>query len=219
MQTIETCENFEKFLSLPEEKRERVIKAAMKEFRQGYKKASTDNIVREAGISKGLLFHYFGTKERLYNFLIDYAIDMVMEEFLSLVNVVQTDILESVWQMTLLKQELSLRFPDIFDFITSVYVDTGAKSEGVSNSLSKFKAIQSKVLSDIYANADTSLFRDDVDPAVAMKIITWSLQGYSQSKVNIASGEKLGEVAREQYDVFLEEFQEILNTLRKCFYA
>jgi len=48
----------EKFLKLDDEKKDRILNAAMKEFRYGYVKASTDIIVKEAGISKGLLFHY-----------------------------------------------------------------------------------------------------------------------------------------------------------------
>jgi len=215
---IENCENFQKFLSLPEEKRERVINAAMKEFLVGYKKASTDNIVREAGISKGLLFHYFGTKERLYNFLIDYSIAIMQREFVSLVNVVQTDILESVWQLSLLKQDLSVKFPDIFDFITSVYVDTSAKNESTVDNLAKFKAIQSKAITDIYAHADYSLFREDVDPGMVIKVITWTLQGYAQSKTSGAPGQSLGATARENYEQYLEEFQAILDILKKCFY-
>jgi len=217
-QKIETCENFQKFLDLPEEKRERIINAAMKEFLAGYKKASTDNIVREAGISKGLLFHYFSTKERLYSFLVDYSIDVVQQEYLDLINVIQSDILESIWQLSLLKQDLSTHFPDIFDFITSAYVDTSAKNESVAANLAKFNTIHAKITADVYAHADVSLFRDDIDPALAMQVISWALQGYGQSKTGIAPAESLGKTARESYELFLEEFQQILNMLRKCFY-
>jgi len=215
---ITNCENFQKFLNLPEEKRERIINSAMKEFLSGYRNASTDNIVREAGISKGLLFHYFGTKERLYNFLIDYSIGILQREYVGLVNVMQTDILESVWQLSLLKRDLLNQFPDIFDFMTSVYVGTGVKNENTISNLAKFQAIQSKVMADVYAHADYSLFRDDISPEMAVKVITWTLQGYTQSKTGIAPGDKLGQTARENYDHYLEEFQQILNTLRKCLY-
>jgi len=214
----QTCENFQKFLALPEEKRERVINAAMKEFLVGYKKASTDNIVREAGISKGLLFHYFGTKERLYNFLIDYSIDIMQREYIDLINILQPDILESVWQLSLLKQDLSNKFPDIFDFMISAFVDASAKNESTLANLARFNAIQGKIMADVYAHADMSLFRDDIDPKTAMEIISWTIYGYGQSKANIAPGESIGQTARENYDRFLEEFQQILNTLRKCFY-
>ena len=217
-QKIENCENFQKFLALPEEKRERIINAAMKEFLMGYKNASTDNIVREAGISKGLLFHYFGTKERLYGFLIDYSIEIIQREYIDLINIIQPDILESIWQLSLLKRDLSMQFPVIFDFMTSAYLDTSAKNQNTSANLTKFNAVHAKVTTDVYAHADMSLFRDDIDSALAIQVIYWSLQGYGQSKVGIAPAEKLGETARENYDLFLEEFQQILSMLRKCFY-
>ena len=53
----------EKFFALPEEKRRRIVNAAMEAFgKNEYKRASTDDIAARAGISKGLLFHYFGSK-------------------------------------------------------------------------------------------------------------------------------------------------------------
>ena len=48
----------EKFFDLNREKQDRMINAALCVFAQnGYRHASTDTIVKEAGISKGLLFH------------------------------------------------------------------------------------------------------------------------------------------------------------------
>ena len=53
----------EKFFDLKKEKQDRMINAALKAFAlSGYRHASTDDIVREAAISKGLLFHYFESK-------------------------------------------------------------------------------------------------------------------------------------------------------------
>ena len=44
------------------EKREQIIRAAMKNF----SKTVMDEIVADAGVSKGLVFHYFGSKKALY---------------------------------------------------------------------------------------------------------------------------------------------------------
>lgn len=209
---------FQKFYALPAEKQERIINAAMQEFLIGYKKASTDNIVREAGISKGILFHYFGTKENLYSFLIEYAIELVVQEYIGLINVTQTDILESIWQFSLLKKDLAMRFPVVFDFMVSVYVDPSPKSEDASKSLAKVMQTQAKIQQDVYANADLSLFRDEINPATAIQIIQLTLQGYSQAKISAAPGQSLGHLSRENYDSFLEEFQEMLNVFRMCFY-
>ena len=207
----------EKFLTLDEEKRERILSAAMTEFLNGYKKASTDNIVREAGISKGLLFHYFGTKEKLYNFTIDYAIDTVKKEYLDLVNIHQPDILDSIWQSSLLKKDLSQRFPAIFDFLTKAYVEEKTENGMVEGNLARFTSMSSSVIEGIYAHADTSLFRDDIDKQAAMNIIGWAMSGYAHAKV-MEAGDNPGASARENYDKYLEEFQTILAVLRQCFY-
>lgn len=50
----------DKFFDLKQEKQDRMINASLKIFsRGGYRHASTDEIVKEAGISKGLPFSLF----------------------------------------------------------------------------------------------------------------------------------------------------------------
>ena len=50
----------EKFFDLKKEKQDRMINAALRVFAiEGYQHGSTDDIVRDASVSKGLLFHYF----------------------------------------------------------------------------------------------------------------------------------------------------------------
>ncbi|OKY75521.1 MAG: hypothetical protein BM485_07230 [Desulfobulbaceae bacterium DB1] len=60
------------FNNLPFEKQEKIVDAAVGEFaRQGYRKASINTIVREAGIAKGSLYQYFANKEMLFFFVFD----------------------------------------------------------------------------------------------------------------------------------------------------
>ena len=57
------------------EKREELINAALIEFGDnGYEQASLNNILREAGISKGTFYYHFKNKEELYFYLIDILI-------------------------------------------------------------------------------------------------------------------------------------------------
>ena len=47
-----------------EEKKQKIYQAALEEFvEHGYQNASTNRITQRAGISKGLLFHYFKNKK------------------------------------------------------------------------------------------------------------------------------------------------------------
>jgi AcrR family transcriptional regulator len=65
----------EKFFDLSKEKQDRIINAVLKIFTlEGYSHAATDDMVKEAGISKGLLFHYFGTKLGAYRFVCSYVL-------------------------------------------------------------------------------------------------------------------------------------------------
>ncbi len=82
----------EKFFDLKKEKQDRMINAALKVFgMRGYQLASTDDIVREAGISKGLLFHYFGSKLGLYSFVYDYSVRFMSLELKAAVDDNETD--------------------------------------------------------------------------------------------------------------------------------
>lgn len=77
----------EKFFDLKKEKQDRMLNAALKFFAEnGFYRASTDEMVREAGVSKGLLFHYFESKAGLYEFVYDYSVKYLIMEMTSTVN-------------------------------------------------------------------------------------------------------------------------------------
>lgn len=53
-------------------KKQEIIAACLREFSEhGYDKASTNSICEAAGVSKGLLFHYFGSKKKIFLFLVE----------------------------------------------------------------------------------------------------------------------------------------------------
>lgn len=67
---------FEAFEKLSADKKELILSAGMKEFSQKpYKEASTDSITKACGISKGLLFHYFGSKKAFYFYCLESAME------------------------------------------------------------------------------------------------------------------------------------------------
>jgi len=201
----------EKVCAIEDGKRNRIINAALVEFLGGYKKASTDNIVRNAGISKGLLFHYFGSKKGLYDYLIEYAVDIVRREFIAMINPQQRDVLEAIWQISLLKQDLSQQHPAIFDFLTSVYLDSNEPT--AKPHLDEFVQIHSAIVAQVLSNADHSLFRDDVEPKRAISVIMWSLDGWANSlKLQPDGG------FSDNYQDYLDECQKYLDMFRQVFY-
>lgn len=69
----------ESFSKCPPDKAAAIVKAGIQEFSQRtYTDANTDNITQTAGISKGLLFHYFRSKKEFYLFCLGVALDRLM---------------------------------------------------------------------------------------------------------------------------------------------
>jgi len=70
------------FQKLNPVKREKIIQSAISEFAvNGYRKASVNNIVRNAGISKGSLFQYFASKTRLFSVTVS-ASSLLVKDYL-----------------------------------------------------------------------------------------------------------------------------------------
>lgn len=64
------------FFNLPEDKKERILNAAIDEFEEyGYQKASINRIVQRASIAKGSFYQYFGDKQDLFKFIMKEAVE------------------------------------------------------------------------------------------------------------------------------------------------
>ncbi len=67
--------SIEAFERLVEEKKAAIITAGVREFaKKSFSDASTDVITAGCGISKGLLFHYFGSKRAFYLYCLETAL-------------------------------------------------------------------------------------------------------------------------------------------------
>ena len=65
----------------PTDKLDAVLQAGLDEFsRRSFADANTETITQAAGISKGLLFHYFGSKKAFYLFCLQTALERLMAE-------------------------------------------------------------------------------------------------------------------------------------------
>ena len=108
----------EKFFDLKKEKQDRMINAALKIFAlQGYSHGSTDDIVREAAISKGLLFHYFGSKLGTYRFVYDYSVRYMNLELRSNVNTDEKDLFAVMKQIEYARMRAMKGYPYMQQFL------------------------------------------------------------------------------------------------------
>lgn len=169
----------EKFYDLKKEKQDRIINAALKVFAlNGYKHASTDDIIAEAGISKGLLFHYFGSKLGLYAFLFDYSSHYAVVELRSGVSRHEKDYFEIQTRIAAAEAALEAQFPYITLFLDSILRETCAEAvEAVSDSRTMVAACYEELLS----GADLSSFQSADEVEKLTQIISYTKQGLLRS--------------------------------------
>jgi TetR/AcrR family transcriptional regulator len=205
---------FDKFFKLEKEKQDRILNAAIKEFAQkGYDNASTNEIVKEAEISKGLLFHYFGNKKKMFFFLFNHGIEIVTEEFYKKVDLTETDFFARIRQSVLIKMELLNIYPDIFKFIEKAYLEDSKEVKGELDK--KIKELNEINIGKVYDCIDFSKFRDDMDVTKVLKIITWTFEKMSDEELYKA---KLLPGYQIDYQKIQAELEEYLEILTKCFY-
>ena len=90
----------DKFFDLAREKQDRMINGAVEVFaKNGYKHASTDDMVKTVGVSKGLWFHYFGSKEGIYVFVYDYCVKYMLLELSTIVDEKETNYFDLIGRL------------------------------------------------------------------------------------------------------------------------
>ena len=115
----------EKFFDLAREKQDRMINGAVEVFaKNGYKHASTDDMVKAVGVSKGLWFHYFGSKEGIYIFVYDYCVKYMLLELSTIVDENEKDYFELMKQIAMTKTKVGKNYPYLTIFLEEAALET-----------------------------------------------------------------------------------------------
>lgn len=198
-------------MNMGAEKRDRIINSALMEFsKNGFKKASTNKIVVEAGISKGLLFHYFINKKGLYDHLEKFSIETVMKNITDKLNWDESDFFERVKQIVLIKIQVTAQYPYIYDFMIKTYENMTA------DDIFEYREnLSPGLLQKVYTyNIDYSKFKDSMDIKKVTQIIQWSLEGYGKDFYD-----KLQKTKEPiNYEELIEDFEKLICILKEAFY-
>ena len=196
-----------KFFDLKKEKQDRMINAALKVFAlQGYRHASTDDIVKEAAISKGLLFHYFGSKLGVYDFIYDYSVRYMNLELKSNVDPKEKDLFVLLKQTEAAHMHAMRGYPYMQQFLNR------SMSEDVSEAL---LAIEGKrnVLVDTYnainEQMDFSTLPAGTDGVKLRKMLDFTIKGLMTERFQDASF---------QPDMLYEEICSYLDMIKQLIY-
>ena len=194
----------ERFWELKKEKQDRMINSALKVFSQyGYRHASTDEIVKGAGISKGLLFHYFQSKIGLYSFLYDYATRFVTLELTHYVEKNENGYFQLFTQILTSKANSMAQYPYIFLFLKKADDETDAEALAeIAERRDKYR----RLMEALRDRADITVFAPDLDYQKIGDVLEYTVDGLIVKNVT-AEGFRS--------DLFLEEAMDYVDLIRK----
>ncbi len=208
----------ERFKNIDPEKRDKIINAALTEFAQnGFEKASTNEIVKNAGISRGLLYHYFKDKEELYEVLTRYAIETFVGKINSSIDWDEPDIFERFKQIAFVKIEVSRVYPKLFNFIVNLFLKENnvQTMEDAYAFYDKLGINIQELFTNVYQKGiDYSKFKDQEKIGINMNIIRWTIEKWAE-EIMQKSG---GNFTSDDMQIFGEQIDEYINALKKAFY-
>ncbi|MFD1737860.1 TetR/AcrR family transcriptional regulator [Bacillus salitolerans] len=199
-----------KFLNLDIEKQDRIINAAIKEFaKKGYKNASTNEIVKEAEISKGLLFHYFKNKKDLFIFLYDLSIELVLDKIFEELDWEDKDIFNRYRQIARLKMQVFKRYPEMFNFMKVIFTEDSIeiKDEIEHKNQEFMNGSYQKMFGDI----DFSKFKAGIDIPKALGIISWTMEGFAYKQQERVLQASLDDIDLDEVFMQMDEYLELLK--------
>lgn len=159
------------------EKHTLILNAAAALFaKYGYKKTTVDEIVAEAGISKGLFYHYYQNKKQLYLYIYDTYTAALSESVERDIDLSNTDFFDRLKQISHLRIAFINQYPDLWNFLYTAYYEQ--HPDVAVEIKDKNRQLVQKSYGGVAADIDWSKLKKGVSPDIAIAAITWLAEGF-----------------------------------------
>lgn len=201
--------NTERFecIDLQNKKILKIVNSGFKVFaKNNFEKASTNLIVEDAGISRGLLYHYFQNKKELFEFLLYFSGKQILNNMLTQVDWSNQDFLIRIRQALVSKIETLEKFPYLYEFCNKY-------ARSYSDELTE------KIIPDIShrlfeENLEFSQLRSDVDIELMKNTVLHTL-----SRITTEIFKEGSEISgRKKFQMAVIEIDKYLKFFRCVFY-
>ena len=207
---------YKNFENLNQDKKKIILDACIHEFAErGYEKASTNSMIKEAGISKGILFHYFGNKKRLFLYIVDYGIKIIIKEYNKYPLTETGDIFKRLVELGVLKLKLHHVFPEISKILLEALVNS---PEDLRIEVErKYSLISKEYMPVVFQAIDDSKFRKGVDTTKAIQILMLFLQALGDKYLMDYQGKEQNLL--QDMDKIMDEYYEYMEILKYGMYS
>lgn len=200
-----------KVTELSEERREQIIVVALQEFAEkGYEQTSTNIICKKAGVSKGLLFHYFDSKKGLYLYVLDRCIDKYKLIIERIMPELSEDIVERISQIMKMKMKIFAEDPLTYSMVFEAFFDI---PEDLTEEIkTRYSSFHDENMFKIYSGLDFGVFRPEIDHQKALELIFLVTDGLTDRYIKTYTATKDRSVFNlEQISLELMIYMEMLK--------
>lgn len=188
-------------------KRDKILEASLCEFAEyGYDKASTDRISEKAGVSKGLIFHYFGSKDNLYMIIVNRCIDDFLDKF-NKMEFHDSEFIQRFTQITKMKYDFFITNPMHYMMLANGFYNAPKNlKEKLEFRYSELKRFGLNIIVDMIKNLPVkeSISADDI------WVMFESISNLLESKYLPCFTEDINNL-EETYDIVIQEYIKLIK--------
>ena len=178
------------FFKLRADNQQHIIDSALKVFSQnGYKKASIGDIAEKAGISKGMITYYFGSKKTLYLYLAELCGNLLVSEMEDRFNTETTDFFEKILAAVAVRVNMIKKYSSSISFFSTLYSENDPE---VKDDVRRI--ISDEIggrMSRLMAGTDLSNFKEEIDISLLNRFISWAIEGFSRELQGLANADQI----------------------------
>lgn len=207
---------YHNFENLKKDKKEQILEACIHEFAErGYEKASTNTIIKEAGISKGILFHYFQNKRSLFIYIVDYCIHIFLDEYKKYPLTETGDIFQRLIELGFIKLKIIHTNPEVSKIVIGTYVNS---PEDIRIEIeSKYSSLTNEFKAAIFEKIDYTKFRRGVKVTKAIEILMLFVEALGNRYLKDYKGKD--QEMLQDLDKLMDEYYEYMEILKYGMYA
>ncbi|HZG56198.1 TetR/AcrR family transcriptional regulator [Paenibacillus sp.] len=180
----------------------------------GYEKASTNQIIRQAGISKGILFHYFTSKRQLYLTVLDRGLSRIGEFMSRETAAAPADLFDRIAAVACAKLRFYMKEPATYKLLVDAF--SFPPLDEVKDELAERRRRMAEHASVRLEDIDCSKLRQDVDPAMAFDLVAGVANWLSTRFIERHREQPDGGLSR--MEAFVDELNAHLRMLKTGIY-
>lgn len=190
-------------------KKDKIIQSSIEEFSEhGFEKASTDRISKRAEVSKGLIFHYFGSKENLFMIAMNKCIDDALTVFKDM-ELPEDDFISILMKLMETKYKFFLNNPMHYKMMVSGFYNSPKKLKAdLEKRYLEIKQVGINIIIDIIKGLPMkkNIAADDIVSMMAAVTSIIESKYIPLLTADSASYEK-------NYDIVKDEYVRLMNIL------